>query len=102
MGGAVYSSEPDLATQGLRVRARVMTVGEAEFDRAAALQRAGMKREATAEFETLRAEYRGSWIDRQAQERLAQLRADGSANWQAFSSRKQAIATKYPGDVRSK
>jgi hypothetical protein len=52
-----------------------ITVGEEEFNRAAALARAGKTKEAIAAFERLRKEYRGSWIDRVARERLAKLRA---------------------------
>ena len=49
-----------------RIFARMLTVGEEEFNQAAALARAGKTKEAIAAFEKLRAEYRGSWIDRVA------------------------------------
>jgi predicted amidohydrolase len=58
-----------------RIFTRMLTVGEEEFNQAAALARAGKQQEAIAAFERLRKEYRGSWIDRVAQERLAKLRA---------------------------
>ncbi len=58
-----------------RIFARMLTVGEEEFNQAAALAGAGKTKEAIAAFEKLRAEYRGSWIDRVAGERLAQLRS---------------------------
>ena len=56
------------------IGARALTVGEEEFQQASALQRAGKTNEAVAAFEKLRVEYRGSWIDRVAQERLDKLR----------------------------
>jgi predicted amidohydrolase len=59
-----------------RIFARMLTVGEEEFNQAAALARAGKTKEAIAAFEKLRAEYRGSWIDRVAQERLELLRVE--------------------------
>ena len=58
-----------------RIFARMLTVGEEEFNQVNALARAGKTKEAIAAFEKLRKEYRGSWIDRVAQERLAKLRA---------------------------
>lgn len=57
-----------------RIFARMLTVGEEEFNQAAALARAGNTREAIAAFERLRVEYRGTWIDRVAAERLVELR----------------------------
>jgi hypothetical protein len=59
-----------------RIFARMLTVGEEEFNQAAALARAGKVKEAIAAFEKLRTEYRGSWIDRVARERLKVLQAD--------------------------
>src|SRR5262245_9654330 len=59
-----------------RIFARMLTVGEEEFNQAAALARAGKVKEAIAAFEKLRKEYRGSWIDRVARERLAVLRGE--------------------------
>ena len=56
------------------IGARALTVGEEEFPQASALQLAGKTNEAVAAFEKLRVEYRGSWIDRVAQERLEKLR----------------------------
>jgi hypothetical protein len=57
-----------------RISARVLTVGEEEFREADRLARAGKTKEAIAVFEKLRTEYRGSWIDRAAADRLAKLR----------------------------
>ena len=59
-----------------RIFARMLTVGEEEFNQAAALARAGQTKEAVAAFEKLRDEYRGTWIDRVAQERLELLRGE--------------------------
>ncbi len=57
-----------------RIAARVLTTGEEEFRQAESLARAGKTDEAIAAFNRLRAEYRGSWIDRIAAERLRTLR----------------------------
>jgi hypothetical protein len=57
-----------------RMAARVLTVGEEEFGEAEALVRAGRTGDAIAAFERLRSEYRGSWIERVATERLRTLR----------------------------
>jgi predicted amidohydrolase len=59
-----------------RIFARMLTVGEEEFNRAAALAQSGKTTEAIAAFERLQKEYRGSWIDRVAGERLKVLKAD--------------------------
>ena len=57
-----------------RIAARVLTVGEEEFRQAETLAREGKTAEAVAAFDRLRSEYRGSWIDRVAAERLQTLR----------------------------
>jgi predicted amidohydrolase len=57
-----------------RIAARVLTVGEEEFQQAADLARAGKTKAAIAAFERLRTEYPGSWIDRVAAQRLQTLR----------------------------
>lgn len=59
-----------------RIFARMLTVGEEEFNQAAALARAGKTREAIAAFERLRVEYRGTWIDRVSAERLVEFRKE--------------------------
>jgi hypothetical protein len=59
--------------EAVRVARKVLTVGEEEFRAADALLRAGRTNEAIAAFRRLSREYRGSWIDRKAAERLAQL-----------------------------
>lgn len=56
-----------------RFATRVLTIGEEEFREAEALSRAGKTDKAIAAFSRLRIEYRGSWIDRVAKERLAKL-----------------------------
>jgi predicted amidohydrolase len=57
-----------------RIFARMLTVGEEEFNQAAALVGAGKTKEAIDAFEKLRVEYPGTWIDRVSQERLRALR----------------------------
>jgi regulator of protease activity HflC (stomatin/prohibitin superfamily) len=59
--------------EAVRMAQRVLTVGEEEFRAAAALANQGKTAEAIAAFTRLRREYRDSWIDRVAAERLAKL-----------------------------
>jgi hypothetical protein len=59
-----------------QIFARMLTLGEEEFRQANALERTGKVAEALAAFEKLQAEYRDSWIDRAATERLKKLRAE--------------------------
>ena len=56
-----------------RIAARVLTIGEEEFQQAESLARTGKTSDAIAAFGRLRAEYRGSWIERAAIERLRAL-----------------------------
>jgi hypothetical protein len=60
--------------EAARIAARVLTIGEEEFRAAESLARDGKTDEAVAAFTRLRTEYRGSWIDRVAAERLRTLR----------------------------
>jgi predicted amidohydrolase len=57
-----------------RIFARMLTVGEEQFNQATRLAQAGKVQEAIEAFERLRMEYHGSWIDRVATERLEKLR----------------------------
>jgi len=57
-----------------RIAAKVLTTGEEEFQQAESLARAGRTSDAIAAFDRLRTEYRGSWIERVATERLRKLR----------------------------
>ena len=61
--------------EAARIADKASTVGEDEYKAAESLARSGKTKEAIAAFEKLRTEYRGTWIDRVAQERLATLRA---------------------------
>jgi predicted amidohydrolase len=63
-----------------RIAARVLTIGEEEFREAEALARTGKASEAIAAFGRLRSEYRGSWIDRVAAERIRTLRDSKNKN----------------------
>lgn len=58
----------------IRIFQGALTVGEARFGEADALQGAGKTAEAIRAFEQLKAEYPDSWIDRSASQRLKQLR----------------------------
>jgi predicted amidohydrolase len=65
------------AEEAARIMAKALTIGEEEFKAAEDLLRGGRTEEAVAAFEKLRVEYRGSWIDRVSQERLAKIRSKG-------------------------
>ncbi len=79
--------------EAYRIASRVLTVGEAEFNEARALARAGRTNDAVAAFAKLRGDYRDSWIDRSAQQHLAALQpAVGEA------TPRQGLAAQYPGD----
>jgi predicted amidohydrolase len=61
------------------IAARVLTIGEEEFRAAEELARAGMKSEAISAYIRFTSEYRGSWIERVAKERLRTIR-ESNAN----------------------
>lgn len=83
--------------EAVRMAQRVLTVGEEEFKAAAALANQGKTEEAVAAFTRLRREYRDSWIDRVAAERLARLQPQ--ARPQSQNRDGAGLAAKYPGDV---
>jgi predicted amidohydrolase len=95
--------------EGARIMARMLTVGEEEFRAATALSKAGKTMEAIAAFLKLRAEYRGTWIDRVAAERIESLRRslperhDGNAPAAAKAGSEapeaRGLAASYPGDA---
>jgi predicted amidohydrolase len=95
--------------EGARIMARMLTVGEEEFRAAAALARAGNATEAITAFLKLRAEYKGTWIDRAATERVEALRPSvpagnaASAPQTAKPGREaqntRGLAAKYPRDA---
>jgi predicted amidohydrolase len=60
--------------EAARIAARVLTIGEEQFRDADALARAGKTDEAVSAFLALKDEYKGSWIERVAAERLQDLR----------------------------
>jgi hypothetical protein len=62
------------AAEAVRMAQKVMTTGEEEFKTAAALASHGKTEEAIAAFKRLKEEYRDSWIDRVATERLEKLK----------------------------
>jgi predicted amidohydrolase len=61
--------------EAARIFEKGVTVGEDEFNAATSLARAGKTPEAIVAFQKLQVDYKGSWIDRVAGERLAKLRA---------------------------
>ncbi|MGD9710497.1 MAG: carbon-nitrogen hydrolase family protein [Thermomicrobiales bacterium] len=60
-------------TEAGDIAARVLTIGEEEFRQAESLVREGRTEDAISAFSRLQQEYRGSWIDRVATERLRTL-----------------------------
>ncbi len=82
-----------------RIMSRALTVGEDEFQQANDLIRFGRTDEAMTAFERLLKEYPDTWIDRQAQKRLAELRG---VNPEVLSKRglditaKHAVASQVP------
>ncbi len=69
-----------------RIFARMLTVGDEEFKAAQRLVANGKTNEAIAAFEKLQTDYRGTWIDRVANERLTKLRAiqtDAGIRWRS-------------------
>jgi hypothetical protein len=59
--------------EAVRIANKVLTVGQEESSAAEALARAGKTAEAIEAFGRLRVEYRGSWIDRVAAQRIEKL-----------------------------
>jgi predicted amidohydrolase len=80
--------------EAVNIAQRVLTIGEEEFKAADALVRDGKRGEAIIEFDRLQKEYRDSWIDRVAGERLAKLQS----NAQPRPGSSAGIASRYPGD----
>jgi predicted amidohydrolase len=90
-----------------RIFARMLTFGEEDFKKASALVGAGKTKEAIAAFEKLRKDYRGSWIDRVARQRLAVLQAEEkkqpadkapAKKPEVKPVPKEGLASLYPGD----
>ncbi len=57
-----------------RLAARVLTIGEEQFNQACSLEKAGKVEQAIAAFKKLTGEYPDSWIDRESKKHLRQLR----------------------------
>jgi predicted amidohydrolase len=64
--------------EAIRITATALTTGEAQFQEAEALARAGKTEAAIQLFERLCKECATSWIDRASRERLQKLRAQGT------------------------
>ena len=74
---------------------KALTIGEDEFNAAAALASAGKVEAAVAAFERLRGAYPGTWIDRESVERLRSLEAKTPTT---APSPRVGIAARYAGD----
>jgi predicted amidohydrolase len=61
--------------EAVRIGSGALTIGEDRFQEAEELLRAGKTTQAALAFEKLRAEFPHTWIDREAQKRLAKIRA---------------------------
>ena len=72
----VLAKVPETITvaEAARIGSRALTVGEVEFHAADTLAREGKSREALEAFDKLVASYPGTWIERVAGERAAELR----------------------------
>jgi acetoin utilization deacetylase AcuC-like enzyme/predicted amidohydrolase len=75
-----------------RIMSRALTVGEDQFKQVNDLIQLGRTEEAISAFERLRRDYPATWIDRQAQERLAELRG---VNPEVLSKRGLGITAKH-------
>jgi predicted amidohydrolase len=64
--------------EAARISAQTLTVGGDRFQEADALLREGRTEEAVRAFQTLRAEFPHTWIDRRARERLAKIEERGN------------------------
>jgi len=97
----VLAKVPETITveEAVAISSKVLTVGDARFQEADALVRQGKTNEAIAAFEKLRSEFRDSWIDRVAQERLIKLHSDRSNSKEEQSDDTKGLAAKYPGDA---
>ncbi len=80
--------------EAVRIAQKVLTVGEEEFKAADALAAQKKTEEAIEAFTRLRGEYRDSWIDRVAVERLAMLQPRAQQTSDA-----PGLAAKYAGDA---
>ncbi len=85
-----------------RIADKVLTVGDQEFKAADALLRAGRTNDARAAFETLRKEYRGSWIDRVSTERLAKLGPAESSALNPSGSKESPLDAAAPAGIAAK
>lgn len=81
--------------EAIRIAETGLTIGEEQFKEASDLARAGKIEEAIRLFEKLRDEYRTSWIERAARERLTQLQKGGPKK----PRKPRPLADLYPGDV---
>ena len=77
-----------------RIMSRALTVGEDEFKQANDLTQLGRTDEAMTAFERLHKDYPDTWIDRQAQVRLAKLEPNASQRDPADLG----LAANYPDD----
>jgi predicted amidohydrolase len=96
----VLTKVPETMTiaEASEISAKALTEGETRFKEADALVRAGKTKEAIAAFQQLRRDFRQSWIDYVAQERLAKLGVRESNGRDPSPEKSEGLAAKYPGD----
>jgi predicted amidohydrolase len=96
----VLTKVPETMTveEATSISAKALTEGETRFKEADALVRAGKRKEAIAAFQQLRRDFRQTWIDYVAQERLAKLGVHESRGPDSSSEKSEGLASKYPGD----
>src|SRR5262249_2404798 len=96
----VLTKVPETMTiaEATTISAKALTEGETRFKDADALVRADKSKEAIAAFQQLRRDFRQTWIDYVAQERLAKLGVHESDLRSPSSEKSEGLAAKYPGD----
>ncbi|MEW6158534.1 MAG: carbon-nitrogen hydrolase family protein [Verrucomicrobiota bacterium] len=86
-------------TEAVEISHKALTVGEEEFKQAEARWREGKTNEAIVAFQNLRREFRQTWIDRVARERLERLGVPAENSVPSSDSAVTGLAAKYPGDA---
>ena len=78
------------------IAAKALTTGEEDFRNANTLSQNGKFADAVAAYRTMQKEYRGSWIDRVSEERIAKLETDHP---ELKAQPQRGIAADHPNDL---
>src|SRR5205814_3487733 len=79
-----------------RIAAKTLTTGEEDFRKANTLAERGTPGDAIAAYRAMQKEYRGRWIDRVSEERIAKLESE---NPQLKVPTRRGIAADHPNDL---